>query len=316
MKKIFFSDLLDNKINLEGYIYDLNNKIDIINKYLDIYDNMSYWKEEIINSFIFEGDKNININYKLLLECLSEKIIDPEKVFNSIFKNEKFIRDTNKRVSISEYVEMRSDYVPIDYSLLSKDIIKKFVNDIICKKNIFISYIGYVLYECIHPSTDGNGRIGRLLFLENTTFGDYYPITTIINKINISNVKNIFKFFNSQIIEIHNKDDILDSLYNCEITTDIIDMIYNLLNKILIGKVIYFYFNRILPKYIDDEKIFSKWYKLGNNIINNPNYTFNLTIKYLKRLFSKYNEKKDEIFNSIDDFISVLYQLNVFKSFD
>lgn len=122
-------------------------------------------------------------------------------------------------------------------------------------------------------------------------------------------------FFNSQIIGTHDKDDILDSLYNCEITTDIIDMIYNLLNKILIGKVIYFYFNRILPKYIDDEKIFSKWYKLGNNIINNPNYISNLTIKYLKRLFSKYDEKKDEIFNSIDDFVSVLYQLNVFKSF-
>lgn len=38
------------------------------------------------------------------------------------------------------------------------------------------------------------------------------------------------------------------------------------------------------------------------DIINNPNYTFNLTIKYLKRLFSKYNEKKDEIFNSIKCF--------------
>ena len=37
----------------------------------------------------------------------------------------------------------------------------------------------YLIYERIHPSVDGNGRMGRLLFIENVYDFLYFPISSL-----------------------------------------------------------------------------------------------------------------------------------------
>lgn len=38
-----------------------------------------------------------------------------------------------------------------------------------------------MFYERLHPSFDGNGRTGRIIFLENYYSENFYPISLILN---------------------------------------------------------------------------------------------------------------------------------------
>lgn len=58
-------------------------------------------------------------------------------------------------------------------------------------------FICYLLYERIHPHHDGNGRIGQLLFVENTHNHVYFPLSEIIAKVKQSQlIQNIYNSVN------------------------------------------------------------------------------------------------------------------------
>lgn len=38
-----------------------------------------------------------------------------------------------------------------------------------------------MFYERLHPSEDGNGRIGRLIFVENLWFHNHFPLEKLLN---------------------------------------------------------------------------------------------------------------------------------------
>lgn len=40
-----------------------------------------------------------------------------------------------------------------------------------------------MFYERLHPSKDGNGRTGRLIFIENLYLDRYFPISSLLTNI-------------------------------------------------------------------------------------------------------------------------------------
>lgn len=40
-----------------------------------------------------------------------------------------------------------------------------------------------MFYERLHPNEDGNGRLGRLVFVENKMLNNIYPLSSLLNEI-------------------------------------------------------------------------------------------------------------------------------------
>lgn len=155
-------------------------------------------------------------------------------------------------------------------------------------------FIFYLLYERIHPHHDDNGRIGRLLFLENVHNHIYYPLSEIINKLRQPElIQNIYDKVNFKYI--HNKsegDNIKyvnsEDYYKIFVDDKLLRNIFKCLCICKEFKVLYFVFrnakkkNAIVTKLlraknlnddkveniINDDDLFDEFNKSGFNVEN------------------------------------------------
>jgi len=96
-------------------------------------------------------------------------------------------------------------------------------------------FICYLLYVRIHPHHDGNGRIGRLLFIENTYGSSYFPLSEFIAKAKQPKlIQNIYNKVNFKYIH-YNNDSLIkypdtDKYYRLTIDDELLKYIFKLLS--------------------------------------------------------------------------------------
>ncbi|KAA6331876.1 MAG: hypothetical protein EZS28_053338, partial [Streblomastix strix] len=113
------------------------------------------------------------------------KVPQIEGLYEALFKRETFrhcsvyVSDKNNSKIISA-ANVGIQHENIDPNDLQQ--LVDFAYEYDQPNKIMVLFACYLLYERIHPHEDGNGRMGRLLFLENIyqLTGSYVPLSTAL----------------------------------------------------------------------------------------------------------------------------------------
>lgn len=203
----------DKKVKEKMTIY---NKI--YNKIMNICKNEidKDFFNDINNSFEYESEQPLSCEEteKIFQYLNSVDIPNIKTLFELLNTNENFERKSFVGI-YPKYIgsdKLKWQHVGIQHNYLKYDKLQDLVNWFYksyvlynsnietvskeCYKMIY-GFILYLIYGKIHPHMDGNGRIGRLLFIENPSFNIYFPISTLLNKsLCEKNIERLYKEFN------------------------------------------------------------------------------------------------------------------------
>jgi hypothetical protein len=290
----FFNKLgLDISINgnIEQY-FDLFDHVKVLEPIAKINDLI----DELDNSFEIEGEQLSSSQIEQILASKSQNIETIHKIIigkkQALCKRRTMVYVTNEDYKIIHYGMKPSK---IDYERLQKWVNlfykTKFRNNV---ERIFVGFILYLLYERIHPHEDGNGRIGRYLFLENKQFREsqsLFPFAQVLSKLKYPN--DIMKYL---FIKVSNndKDQNEDFFYSLFITGDMFNKIVYLIYITMLFRMI---ITDDLLLNITDEPLFCELLTKGGinrlsgrTIVSdfNPNFRKQI-LSFIKRLNKKFD---------------------------
>ena len=210
-------------------------------EFVDDY-NLYTFEQLLINSSRFERCNIKKKNIIAVKDYLSSvKIPNIFVLYMKLFNTSKCFRNSNDKDSgfvgifkraTNEYEEFYSIGLNPDYICDLQELVNWYYN-INCDNHLhkIIGFACYLLYEKIHPHYDGNGRMGRLLFLENVYNKCFVPISHKLRK----HRKLHDNLFPESVIRIYNNQDI-NEIYDKQDVTNYFNITVddNLLHKILL----------------------------------------------------------------------------------
>ncbi|KAA6370571.1 MAG: hypothetical protein EZS28_033902 [Streblomastix strix] len=174
---------------------------DQIVKAIDTIDADRIMYKNIIDSNCIEQDILPKSNINDAIEYLkSNEVPQIDELYQALFKRETFrhcsvyVSDKNNSKIISA-ANVGIQHENLDPNELQQ--LVDFAHEYNQSNKVMVLFACYLLYERIHPHEDGNGRMGRLLFLENICqiTDSFVPLSTALryNK-QVKQLKNeIFK---------------------------------------------------------------------------------------------------------------------------
>lgn len=101
--------------------------------------------------------------------------------------------------------------------------------------NSIVGFACYLLYERIHPHHDGNGRMGRMLFIENTHSKEYFPLSIMLRRLHKPEImEQIFKIVSFPDV-VYNSDRVVHYHDSAEYyTLNIDDKLLRLITKCIL----------------------------------------------------------------------------------
>ena len=214
-------------------------------KFVDDY-NLHIFEQLLINSSRFEGCNIKKKNIIAVKDYLSNvKVPNIFVLYMKLFNTSKCFRNSNdkdcgfvgvfKRAT-DEYEEFYSIGLNPDYICDLQELVNWYYN-LDCDNHLYkiIGFACYLLYEKIHPHYDGNGRMGRLLFLENVYNKCYVPISHKLRKYRKLHdnlfPESVIRIYNNQDInEIYDKQDVT-SYFNITVDDNLLHKIQLLLQS-------------------------------------------------------------------------------------
>lgn len=303
MIETFFEKINLNIIFDENILYEYENILyDTLKTEYKVSDN----KIELYESFEIEGARLTKKQLELLLNTENNiyklhKIIEPKELVKRN-KNIGVVNEWGEPIHIG----MKPSKINIE---ILQNWVDNFHNFNFQKpiEKAIAGFILYLLYERIHPHSDGNGRMGRYLFLENKLLlgtESYFPLSGILYNLPIlqSSMDSIFQKY----IDLESDNYNESFYYSLYITIPFLKHIIYILFISISYK--YFIFNN--PEKIELNKSYFQKYNDFENIFCKMRPKYSIKNKSFQDF-----QNKNKILSQIKMILEEYFNLNNYKKY-
>ena len=160
------------------------------------------WYHSLLkDSFAYEGDEGSNDQYRNICAYLVDTEVPQLDALHALITPDKpllrsgivFVNPRSGERCVS------CQHVGVNHAAINGEMLQSLVDYFYRNRGALPFYMGlvfYLFYERLHPSEDGNGRLGRLVFVENARFGSVFPVSSALVGLNLPETKELYAYFN------------------------------------------------------------------------------------------------------------------------
>ena len=152
------------------------------------------------DSFAYEGDEGSDEQYHDICAYLADTEVPQLDALHALITPDKpLLRSGIVFVSPRSGERCVScQHVGVNHAAIRGEMLQSLVDYFYRNRDALPFYMGfvfYLFYERLHPSEDGNGRLGRLVFVENVRFDRIFPVSSALVGLNLPEMKELYAYF-------------------------------------------------------------------------------------------------------------------------